>query len=209
MNNKPNFIFDWSGVISNDLDVVLQTYNLMFAEYGIAALSLDEFRNTFELPYENFCRRILGDEIDIAVLQDKFRQIYLGHNMTPSVIPGSEDVLALLTRRGVKMTILSSHSFVSREIERYFPGKNYFSKVYEDIPDKRTCIHNLLDEMEFDPMHTYYVGDMEHDIITGKLAGVRTIALTTGYRTKEMLEPLEPDHILDNLRDIVPLLNIC
>lgn len=203
-----NLIFDWSGVISNDLDVVLATYNHLFSRYGVSPLTAEEFRNEFELPYEKFCRRILGDSMPLSELQEQFREIYTAHNMMPEIIPGVEDVLAVLKQNGVRMVVLSSHSFVSREAQTYFPGRTYFLKIYEDIPDKTRCIKDLMREQGFNPSQTCYVGDMEHDIHTGKHAGVKTIAITTGYQSRRILSRSNPDYILDNLADILPLLNI-
>lgn len=208
-NGKPCLIFDWSGVISNDFDVVVQTYNLLFSDYGAAPLTHDEFREHFELPYENFCRKYLGHDVALEELQDKFRQIYTLHKMTPTIIPGVETVLDTLHREGIYMSILSSHSFVSREAEHYFPGKNFFIKIFEDIPDKRHCIDVLLETLSFNPENTFYVGDMEHDIITGQQAGVKTIAVTTGYRSRALLSQYSPDYIFDSLDEILPLLAVC
>lgn len=203
-----NIIFDWSGVISNDISIVLSTYNEIFSIYDKPSLSHEEFQDTFELPYENFCRKILGDNINIFELQEHFRRIYIKNKMIPTVIPGSETVLDILKQNNVRMTVLSSHSFVSIEAEHFFPGKNYFTKIFEDVPDKTKCIHILMDELNFEPINTYYVGDMVHDIYTGKQAGVKTVGITTGYQSREILTNANPDYILDNLRELLSLLQL-
>jgi len=210
MNNKlkNNLIFDWSGVISNDIDPVLKTYNHMFAKYGIAPLSYDEFKNRFVLPYEIFCKDIMGDSIQLDILQDEFREIYTRLNEPPKLIPGVKDILLKLHEKDIKMTVLSSHSFVTREAEAYFPGKNFFAKIYEDIPDKTHCIDTLLTEQDFDPCSTFYVGDMTHDIETGKFAGVKTIAITTGYQSRQTLKTADPDYIVDDMSQILSILAI-
>ena len=206
--SKPNLIFDWSGVISNDLDVVLMTYNEIFALYDIDPLTREEFKDQFVLPYEIFCEHIIGGRAPLDELQQHFRRIYSQLNIPPVIIPGVEDVLDQLHAKKIPMTVLSSHSFVSIENQRYFPNKKYFEKIYEDVPNKLDCIHRLLDELKFDPQHTYYVGDMTHDIETGQAGEVHTIAVTTGYQSRRILESAGPDYIIDHLSEIFTVLNV-
>lgn len=206
--NERNIIFDWSGVISNDISIVLHTYNEMFSIYDKPSLTSSEFQDIFELPYENFCRKILGDNINLFELQEHFRRIYIKNNFAPTIIPGVEEVLDTLKNNNIRMTVLSSHSFVSKEARRFFPGKNYFIKIFEDVPDKTKYIHILMEELNFDPATTFYIGDMVHDIHTGKQAGVKTVGITTGYQSKDVLSRANPDYILDNLHELLSLLEL-
>ncbi|MCP5462853.1 MAG: HAD family hydrolase [bacterium] len=208
IQTKPSVIFDWSGVISNDLDIVLETYNDMFALYGKGPFSLTEFRKTFELPYDNYCKNVLGDTVSLETLQYLFQDIYLKKTIQPYVIPGVEDILKRLKEAQIPMVVLSSHSFVKKEARDYFPETEYFQKIYDDVPDKRDCIPFLLDEMRFNPETTFYVGDMIHDIETGRHANVKTIAITTGYQSYEMLKSANPDFLINTLSELLPILNI-
>ncbi|MDX9701957.1 MAG: HAD family hydrolase [Candidatus Auribacterota bacterium] len=205
---KPNLIFDWSGVISDDLDVVLATYNEIFAIYGIPPLTREQFKNQFVLPYEIFCKNIIGGHAPLDELQDHFRRIYSKLTIPPVIINGVEDVLDRLKAQQIPMAVLSSHSFVSIENKRYFPDKRFFAKIYEDVPNKLDWIHILLEELQFDPDNTYFIGDMTHDIETGKAGGVHTVAVTTGYQSRRTLQSADPDHIIDHLREIFTVLNV-
>ena len=49
------------------------------------------------------------------------------------------------------------------------------------------------------------VGDSNYDIEAGKKAGVKTVAVTYGYRPRESLR--EADYIIDDIRELIPLLN--
>ncbi len=52
-----NVLFDWSGTISDDLPVVYATVMKVFAHYGIPAITLDEFRSSYTLPYMEHSRK--------------------------------------------------------------------------------------------------------------------------------------------------------
>lgn len=47
-----------------------------------------------------------------------------------------------------------------------------------------------------------FVGDSEHDILSGKSAGVITIGITHGFGTKESLEATGADYIVKNLKEV-------
>lgn len=53
---------------------------------------------------------------------------------------------------------------------------------------------------------SWLVGDRAGDIQTGERAGIRTVLLESGYGTAGLEEEVEPDYILDDLRDFIELL---
>ncbi|HQR40275.1 MAG TPA: HAD hydrolase-like protein, partial [Blastocatellia bacterium] len=50
------------------------------------------------------------------------------------------------------------------------------------------------------------VGDGETDIRAGKAAGIRTVAVTYGFRDAAALAPLAPDAVIDSMTELVPAL---
>lgn len=47
------------------------------------------------------------------------------------------------------------------------------------------------------------IGDTEADIETGKLLGIKTVAVLSGYRNKEFLLKYQPDLIIENIQELV------
>ena len=56
-----NIIFDWSGTLVDDLPAVLEASNYVLAQAGKAAMSLDQFRAEFSLPFTGFYDRHTPD----------------------------------------------------------------------------------------------------------------------------------------------------
>jgi HAD superfamily hydrolase (TIGR01549 family) len=196
-----NFIFDWSGVISNDFPLVHKTYLKIFEHYKKPPMSMEEFRAKFRLPYMEFCHEHLG-RADEKELGEIFKKYYTEEKCAPDPIDGVEDILRRLKKIKKNLAVMSSHSFVSLETKRFFPGKKYFSAIYEDIPNKEHALPRLIREMRLKLQETVYIGDMVHDIRAGKKAGVRTAAVLTGYQTRDALSAEKPDYILNTLDDI-------
>ena len=53
-----------------------------------------------------------------------------------------------------------------------------------------------------------YIGDMGTDIDAGKAAGMKTIAVLTGFETRKELEAKQPDAILTSIADLPDVLDI-
>ncbi|MBU9889311.1 MAG: HAD-IIIA family hydrolase [Candidatus Omnitrophica bacterium] len=61
----------------------------------------------------------------------------------------------------------------------------------------------------FDKAKTFFVGDKLSDIEAGKNFGLRTILVRTGYGRQaeaQLTAALRPDHIVNHLKDAVPLI---
>ncbi|MCX8092496.1 MAG: HAD family hydrolase, partial [Verrucomicrobiae bacterium] len=52
-----NVIFDWSGTLVDDLPAVWEATNYVLKNAGLPAMTLEEFRSEFCLPFVNFYRR--------------------------------------------------------------------------------------------------------------------------------------------------------
>lgn len=199
-----NLVFDWSGTLSNDLPVVYQTVMRVFEHFGVRRISLEEFRNSYTLPYMSHAK-LFGitaskEELD-AVFAQHFRSIGF-----PEPLPGVEDVLQRLRLQGKKMIVLSSHPqhFLEEEALRFFSGNHakYFKKLFCGVHDKEEAIRGIIREMGFAPEETMIVGDTEHDISAGHKAGLLTAAVLTGYRPREKLAAAKPHFVLNDLSEL-------
>lgn len=202
-----NLVFDWSGTLSNDLPVVYQTVMRVFEHFGVRRISLEEFRNSYTLPYMNHAK-LFGitaskGELD-AVFAQHFRSIGF-----PEPLPGVEDVLQRLQLQGKNMIILSSHPqhFLEEEALRFFNGNHakYFKKLFCGVHDKEEAIRGIIMEMGFAPEETMIVGDTEHDIRAGHKAGITTAAVLSGYRPRNNLEAARPHFIVNDVRELLKL----
>lgn len=57
-----------------------------------------------------------------------------------------------------------------------------------------------------DMQKSYMVGDRSSDIMAGQIAGIRTILLKSGYETTKLEDGVIPDHIMDDLKDVIKVL---
>lgn len=146
---------------------------------------------------------------------------------------GALDALKTLTDKGFDIFIISNQAGVGdgvfseaamwqvhekmiaamakREIKikgtRYCPhGK----KARCDCRKPKTqLLEKAVTNISFDRDKTYFVGDKLSDLEAGRNFGVRTILVRTGYgkdTEKKLTKKLQPDHIVNDLKEAVPLI---
>jgi phosphoglycolate phosphatase-like HAD superfamily hydrolase len=77
-----------------------------------------------------------------------------------------------------------------------------------DIQEKYVLLVNAFNKLGIDQKETWMVGDSETDIHAGRLAKYsKVIGIARGIRSREQLETLKPDNIINSLTEIIGLLN--
>jgi len=199
-------IFDFSGVLSDDF---LSTYKVameVFPMRGIEKMSIEEFRDTYELPWLNIYTK-LGVKVEMDEEYALWKKISPKYENLVVPIKGAKEALKKLKEDGIKTIILSSRhvSLVLREVKSHgFEG--LIDDVEASVHDKRDVICELLKRHEIEKESTLYVGDMPHDIVTARHAGVRSVAVLDGFGKKEELEAEKPDYIIQNISELVSLI---
>ncbi len=66
-------------------------------------------------------------------------------------------------------------------------------------------IELAIKEWAIDQKNSYMVGDRASDVECGQKAGLKTILLESGYGTKRLEKPIEPDFIYKDLEEFVKI----
>jgi phosphoglycolate phosphatase len=63
-------------------------------------------------------------------------------------------------------------------------------------------LHRILRKLNIPAERAIMIGDSTHDIEAGKAAGMKTCAMTYGYRSAAILKAEAPDYVLDQFSDL-------
>lgn len=86
---------------------------------------------------------------------------------------------------------------------RLFPLQDEI-KLQSDIQNKYSQIYNAINRLALNPLDTWMIGDSETDIHAAKLARCgKVVAVTRGIRSKEQLEILKPNLLVNNLTEFM------
>jgi phosphoglycolate phosphatase len=197
-----NIIFDWSGTLVDDLPAVLKASNFVLTQAGKPAMSLEQFRAEFSLPFKKFYDRHTP-EVPLEKLETWFHAEFKRAQTSVIALPHAREFLEFCRRHKIRTFLLSSvhddHFKIQCEVTGF---GEFLERPYVGVWDKREKIHGILAENNLLPDETVFIGDMEHDIETARHGGVHSCAVLTGYNTLLQLRNARPDLIVEHLSDL-------
>ena len=197
-----NIIFDWSGTLVDDLPAVLQASNFVLTQSGKPAMSLDEFREEFQLPFTRFYDRHTP-HVPMAQLEAWFHAEFRQSQSSVVELPHARDFLEFCRAKKFPTFLLSTVHGDHFKVQCQGNGFDAFiDRPYTDVWDKRKKIHEILRENHLQPEETLFIGDMEHDIATARHGGIHSCAVLTGYNTLDQLRAAKPDLIVEHLGEL-------
>lgn len=198
-----NIIFDWSGTVKDALRSHLWIVNRMFRKFNANEISLEELKENWKQPYMFSYNKYLPD-LTIEQEQAAYKEALLHHDCPESAAyPGIPELIRELKEKGISLAVISSDlpDTVFPEIKKY-GLENIFNHVLTNVYDKVKVLQDLIEKNNFNPEETYIIGDSNHEIESGKKAGVKTIAVTWGFNTEQNLKLESPDFIVHNLEEL-------
>lgn len=208
-------IFDLDGTLVDSCEDIMQALNYCFEKKGIKGFSKEEVKRMVGEGVNRLIEKALkarGNTFLPKTQQEMiecFINYYRKHIADFSrVYPHVRETLEELkeVKKAVvsnKITELSVKSLEKLGLLKYFDfvaGSDFFS---ERKPSKIPIIETIK-RFNTSPDKTIIVGDSEFDITAGKSAGVKTVAVTYGYREKQVLK--NADFIIDKFSDLVKIL---
>ena len=201
-----NIIFDWTGVIKDGIEDHYKVINLMFKDFNVPSISLEELRETWKQPYMDF----YNTHLPSLTMQEQKKAYFKAFAQLPKArpYPGMVELLKKLHSRGKKLVILSSDSpkTILNEIKD-FGLEGIFEDMDLEVHDKVAHIADLMERNSMKSTDTVIIGDTNNEVEAGKSFGVKTIAVTWGLCSEENLKKHNPDHIVHSVEDLEKVLS--
>jgi len=144
-----------------------------------------------------------------ADVKNRFLEYYSRHILDcTKEYPGVRETLEQLGMYK-KAVISNKMESLSRKVLDGLSLSRYFDSVVgsDTTPEKKPSplpIQKVLSDLHLQPDEAVMVGDSNFDIDAGRAAGVLTVAVTYGYRPREVIA--HADYLIDRMTDLVPLL---
>jgi phosphoglycolate phosphatase len=123
------------------------------------------------------------------------------------------ETLEILSQKGIRFAVASNkYQEGTEELVREFFGKYKFVKILGQRdgmpikPDPMIVAEAMGEVPEISKDEVVYCGDSDVDMLTGINAGVKTIGVTWGFRTREELEAYSPWALIDKPQDIIDII---
>lgn len=207
-------IYDLDGVLIDATDAILSSFRLVLGEVG-AEYREGEIMRLIGHGIIHILEEILPTEHHGRVWELRERFIHHFQNTDPSliqVLPGVEETLRAVRQRGVMQSVATNKT--SSEARRILGHLGLLDGLdlvvgFMDVPNAKPApdmILYTLEKLGVESERAAFVDDTTFGLAAGVDAGVKTVAITTGYQTREQLATVNPDYIVDSISEITRLL---
>lgn len=209
-------IFDLDGTLLDTLADLARSCNEALAANGFPAHKQEAYKLFVGDGIQMLLARILPSDCrtqeNISRVGEFFRAHYAVHaNDQTRPYDGIPEMLASLQNSGVRIAVLSNkdHHLVGPLVEQIFGG--LVDKAYglrAGIPKKPdpAAVFEILRAFKVQASECVYIGDSSVDMDTARNAGVQSIGVLWGYRTREELEEHGAGRLADAPSDLISML---
>lgn len=199
---------DFDGVIADSLLQQLAVVRAAQLRLGLGRVpELEDFRKCENLSYLGF-GELIGIPVEAMPRWKSELEIEFVAATSAPFFTGMVDALEQIASKS-HLAIITSN--VASVVEIAFAEHGMCSPPIFDLHfalDKTKKIIAAAEKLGERLDSTYMVGDTRGDIRHGKSAGVKTIAVTWGYHTKEALAAERPDFFADSPAELLRILGI-
>jgi len=198
-------IFDLDGTLVNAYPAVHSSINYTLKTMGFPPRSAAIIKSCVGWGDRHLLEGFVGKAKVEAALK-----IYRKHHAAAlktgvRFLPGAKAMLIFLKKSGYRLTVASNRpTKFTLLILKILGARAYFDmvlcadKVQRPKPHPDMLIE-IMRALKVKKEETLYVGDMTIDVLTGKRARVRTVAVATGSSPAAQLKQLKPWRVIDKM----------
>jgi phosphoglycolate phosphatase len=198
-------LFDFDGVLADSLDYFIDHFLAACAEHNHGHInSRETFVDLFD---GNFYEAIVAAGVpaqDLPPIIQSMNQRLIDSGRSYTHYPQIPETIATLAKKHTLYIITSNRSqpvkkFIHRHRMDHFAdvlGSDHHVSKIAKIEQVKAAHPGA----EF-----FYIGDTKGDMLEGRAAGVKTVAVTWGWHTHEKLAEARPDHCISQPADLLKL----
>jgi len=214
LSGPPAVLFDLDGTLIDTIELLLSSARHTFEGWHRRVPTQDEWIAGIGTPLVAQLRAYAENEEEVAALLARYRAYqHEHHDRLTRHYAGAPDLLTELVRRGHRLGVVTSKaSAIARRslahvgLEHYFTAIIGFDETTRHKPDPAP-VFLALERLGVSADRAVFVGDSPHDVHAGNAAGVMTVAALWGPFDRETLAAARPNHFIESLAELPPVLD--
>ena len=216
---KKLLIFDVDGTLWDSEKDVFLSFNHTLKNLDGFEITKEEFQKLAGMPLGKMFEEVLPENKKrlSAEYEKAYKKYYIDeeHFADATVLfPGVKELMDKFKNEGYYMAVASSKPkrILDKMIKVFnLEGFNYVLGTEESDfrhkPDPQ-IVNYIMDKLNVTKDESVIIGDSKSDILTGKNAGIDTIAVTYGYDKKENLVNAQPTVIIDKFGELENIIEL-
>jgi len=199
-------LFDLDGTLIDSTELILTSFRHTFRVHLGAALPDEEWVTGIGTPLINQLRSLVDDEALVQRMAATYRDYQTTHHdQLLREFPGVREAMAALRSGGHAIGVVTSKARAPALLGLRSAGLTGLVDVvidFEAVTNHKPHPEPVLKALEAlgcAPGDAVFVGDSPHDVVAGRTAGVRTIAVLCGPFPRSRLEAEHPDAIVPDV----------
>ena len=210
-------IFDLDGTLLNTIGDLAVGCDHMLTLRGLPTHSYEEYCTFVGNGIMRLVERALPEELRteeyVKAARRDFVEFYID-NIDNHTVPyeGMVELIEQLQTKGAKLAVASNKFQAGTEklIRKFFPTIEWVEICgnREGVPLKpdTALVDMIIEKAGVERKNCTMVGDSAVDIQTARNAGIRSVGVSWGFRSREELVENGADHIADNATELLEIL---
>ena len=209
-------IFDLDGTLIDSVPDIADCLNDTLICFNFPVVTIDKVKTIIG----NGAKKLIIDAIDQELPNEKIEELLAYYNeiytssSSPktTVFDGMINVLKVLKEKGYKLAVLTNKPQATTEkVCSIYLKEIGFDIIYGQMvgrakkPDKTSTLE-IIQKFNLSKENIIFVGDGDADYLTAKNAGVKSVSVLWGYRTKEQLYSLGAKNFVNTPSELLDFL---
>lgn len=208
MDDKSTIIWDWNGTLLDDVDICVDTINVLLVKYKKKPISKESYKKLFTFPVQNYYSK-LGFDFSLEnfkKIADEFIFEYNSRLPSCHLFFGVKENLQYFSRSGYRQVIVSAmeQGILIKSVKEKGIGGFFHSIVglTNNLADSKAIFaKNFVEKYNLDPEKTWFIGDTNHDYEISQECGCNHVLIASGHQNYEKLTSIT-EFVVKNLSEI-------
>ncbi len=210
MHRFKAIIWDYNGTLLNDLEIGIESINLMLSKRNLPLLTSESYREAFTFPVKDYYEKVGFDfqKEDWDSAAHEFIANYTKRLPQSDIFPEAFILLDFFKKEGKKQFILSAmemkmlrDSTHELEIQGFFDEISGINDIYAS--SKVENGKDLFQKHELKAEDVCLLGDTTHDYEVAQSLGCHCYLIASGHQSFKKLEATGCPNIINSLNDII------
>ena len=209
MHKFKAIIWDYNGTLLNDVEIGIESINLMLGKRKLPLLTSETYREVFTFPVKDYYEKVgfNFEKENWDTTAHEFIDNYTKRLPNSDIFPEARVLLDFFQKQGKKQFILSAmemnmlkDSTKTLTIQHYFDEISGINDIYAS--SKIENGKNLFQKHQLEAKDVSLFGDTTHDYEVAQSLGCHCYLIASGHQSFEKLKATGCSNIINSLSDI-------